>query len=139
MATNRCEDDGNNFNLQHKNPAMRPSASFNEIYVTRRHPLAVYFKRASHLVKDSSSEIIKIHGLGVCVAAAVWLVQDILSQFSPLVEIQNTEIRTVPVVDDGLGAKDEVIQLITFTKFVKRLGLQAMMPTILSTASCVLF
>lgn len=102
-SVDRVEESTERFDLIITNPAMRSDASFNEIYVTRRHPLVVFFKRASSLVKDSSCQTVVVHGLGTCVPAAVWLVQDLMTNFAPLIEIQETQTRTVPVMDDGIS------------------------------------
>lgn len=111
---NKCQ-----FTLYHTNPAMRPSASMNDIYLTRDHPLVVYFKRASFLIKSSECQLIKIHGLGSCIVPSVRLVQDLLSNFFPLIEIQETQTFSMAVVDDGKKANNQVLFHLLLSKMVK--------------------
>lgn len=83
-----------------RHPAMRCPARMNEIYVTRKYPLVVYFQRAATLLKDPRIASFSVYGLGVCIMTSVWLVQDLLDQFSPLISLTKTETRTVSVFDD---------------------------------------
>lgn len=112
LKENDEEKNSRQFRFSYTSPAMRPNACMSDIYLTRRRPLIAYFKRASFLIKDSTCQIISIHGLGVCVTAAVWLVQDLLEQFTPLIEIQETKTHSIPVLDEGIEDNLEVFQLI---------------------------
>eukprot|EP00389_Voromonas_pontica_P001551 GDKH01002311.1.p1 GENE.GDKH01002311.1~~GDKH01002311.1.p1 ORF type:complete len:124 (+),score=13.40 GDKH01002311.1:68-439(+) len=87
----------------HRRPLARPHASVNDIYVTRRHPMVVYFKRAEALLCDSRNEAIKFYGSGACIPTVLRLTQDIETRFRACVEV-SAESSTIFTADDVFGA-----------------------------------
>ena len=104
----------------------------NEIYVTRRRPLVVYYNRAMKLLtttmyhntiyserlgcrrnkkmirdqtKSKQNEII-IHGMGACIMTAIWLVQDLKSHFGDKISVE-TSTSTIKVVDELVNDEKE--------------------------------
>lgn len=94
-----------------------------DIYVTRKRPLIVYFKRAYKLLSASkyhnsiykerlgirrnkkminnedNDPFVVIHGMGACILTAIWLVQDLKSTFGDKLEIEiNT--KTIQVSEE---------------------------------------
>lgn len=59
-----------------------------QIYMTRKHPLVVYYKRASKLMMERKS--LEIYGSGSCVKGAIMLAQDLHTEFPHL--IKKTEV-----------------------------------------------
>ncbi|OII72319.1 hypothetical protein cand_012690 [Cryptosporidium andersoni] len=94
-----------------------------DIFVTRKKPLIVYYRRALDLLLlsvnanaiyknrigyrrnknklDISNEIPKvvIHGMGACINTAIWLVQDLKTNFGDSIK-ETIETKTVEVIDD---------------------------------------
>ena len=77
---------------------LRPLAKLNEIYITRKHALIVYFRRAMYLLQNKDTNTIQIYALGLCINTALWLVQDLLL-YPFLVKIAYVETRTVSALD----------------------------------------
>jgi hypothetical protein len=85
--------------ILHKQLAMRYPAKIHDIYVTRKYPLIVYYKRAMKLLSDLQLNFIILHGLGICINVAIWVVQDLLQEHPYFLRLENVTTRTVSVID----------------------------------------
>ncbi|KAH8581945.1 uncharacterized protein ELE39_003007 [Cryptosporidium sp. chipmunk genotype I] len=102
----------------------------NDIYVTRKRPLVVYFRRAMNLLTASEAhnsiyeerlgcrrnkKLLKIgkdersvvvHGMGACIMTAIWLVQDLKSNLGDKIKIEVTT-NTINVTDVHINEERE--------------------------------
>ncbi|KAF8820309.1 hypothetical protein IE077_003303 [Cardiosporidium cionae] len=79
--------------------ASRPFARPHDVYISRRHPLIVYYKRVQHLFSTPSVSFVCIHGLGACIKGAIWLSQDILQSYEHFVSVEVSTSTTVCIDD----------------------------------------
>eukprot|EP00918_Siedleckia_nematoides_P091003 GHVU01199952.1.p1 GENE.GHVU01199952.1~~GHVU01199952.1.p1 ORF type:complete len:194 (+),score=32.41 GHVU01199952.1:416-997(+) len=86
-------------------PAPRREAQSNDIYVTRRRPMIVYFKRAIELLTMRSADCVYIHGLGACVKRAMFLAQDLHQHFRGQIETETSfcTVSAASLVNEGDG------------------------------------
>ncbi|KAF7458138.1 Ribonucleases P/MRP protein subunit Rpp200-like protein [Cryptosporidium felis] len=101
-----------------------------EIYVTRKRPLIVYYKRAMELLTASEchnaiykerlgckrnkmllkgekdSRHVTIYGMGACIMTAIWLVQDLKYALGDKIQIETTT-KTIEVVDECINEERE--------------------------------
>ncbi|CUV07453.1 unnamed protein product [Cryptosporidium hominis] len=102
----------------------------NDIYVTRKRPLIVYFRRAMNLLTVSEAhnsiyeerlgcrrnkklfksgkneQFVVIHGMGACIMTAIWLVQDLKSNLGDKINIEVTT-NTIKVTDVHINEERE--------------------------------
>ncbi|KAH7648312.1 hypothetical protein FG379_000236 [Cryptosporidium bovis] len=104
----------------------------NEIYVTRKRPLIVYYNRAIKLLtttmyhntiyserlgcrrnkkmirnnNESGQNSVVIHGMGACIMTAIWLAQDLKSNFGEKVSVE-TNTSTIKVMDEHVNEDRE--------------------------------
>lgn len=102
----------------------------NDIYVTRKRPLVVYYRRAMRLLTVSEEhnsiyeerlgcrrnkklykagkqgQSVVIHGMGACIMTAIWLVQDLRSSLGDGIEVE-VSTKTVKVTDEHVSEERE--------------------------------
>ncbi|OII75026.1 uncharacterized protein cubi_03136 [Cryptosporidium ubiquitum] len=102
----------------------------NDIYVTRKRPLVVYFRRAMDLLtvtethnfiyeerlgcrrnkklykSGKDNQYVIIHGMGACIMTAIWLVQDLKSNLGDKIKIEVTT-NTIKVTDEHINEEKE--------------------------------
>ncbi|KAH8739755.1 hypothetical protein FG386_001462 [Cryptosporidium ryanae] len=104
----------------------------NDIYVTRKRPLIVYYNRAIKLLttttchnaiyserlgcrrnkkmirsnnKKNQNSVV-IHGMGACIMTAIWLAQDLKSNFGDKISVE-TNTGTIKVTDEHVNEERE--------------------------------
>eukprot|EP00386_Alphamonas_edax_P004652 GDKI01014674.1.p1 GENE.GDKI01014674.1~~GDKI01014674.1.p1 ORF type:complete len:123 (-),score=22.00 GDKI01014674.1:586-954(-) len=84
-----------------KRPAPRLHARENDIYLSNKHKLVVFYKRAEALLLDPKYGEVALHGLGASMEPCLYLVQDLKSNFRNAISV-SIRTTTVQVVDDRL-------------------------------------
>eukprot|EP01053_Blabericola_migrator_P005629 Blabericola_migrator_1__5628@NODE_285_length_10382_cov_182_229956_g235_i0_p8_GENE_NODE_285_length_10382_cov_182_229956_g235_i0NODE_285_length_10382_cov_182_229956_g235_i0_p8_ORF_typecomplete_len127_score16_28Rpp20/PF12328_8/0_019_NODE_285_length_10382_cov_182_229956_g235_i0423803 len=108
MSTERCFVEA--LPLPHANPRTR------DIYITRRHPLIVYFKRLKHLLlfytqseDDTTRPCVRIFGAGSAVKGAMMLFSDAMKEFPHLIVSHRVQLGTANSTDIDLET-DEIVE-----------------------------
>jgi len=76
-----------------------PHPAENEIYITRKHPLKVYIKRAQTLIESGYTEVY-VHGSGMAIAGALDLANSVKHLFETL-EIETDSTYALDQVEDS--------------------------------------
>ncbi|XP_026192492.1 uncharacterized protein LOC34618496 [Cyclospora cayetanensis] len=71
---------GDRAEIVSRSPIARPPLRPFEVFVTRRVPLVVYFKRCQNLLRGPYGAV-RIRGAGSCVETAIYLAQDVVAAF----------------------------------------------------------
>eukprot|EP01056_Protomagalhaensia_sp_Gyna25_P002656 Protomagalhaensia_sp_Gyna_25__2655@NODE_2513_length_1044_cov_1279_880597_g2083_i0_p1_GENE_NODE_2513_length_1044_cov_1279_880597_g2083_i0NODE_2513_length_1044_cov_1279_880597_g2083_i0_p1_ORF_typecomplete_len162_score11_95Rpp20/PF12328_8/0_11Alba/PF01918_21/0_22_NODE_2513_length_1044_cov_1279_880597_g2083_i0557991 len=96
--------------LPHRTPRAR------DIYVTRKHPLVVYFKRLQHLMlyfpppTESEAPVVRIFGAGAAVKGAMMLFSDALKEYPHLIMSHRVQLGVALSTDLVYGGSEEATE-----------------------------